>query len=487
VGPVTTRVALAAVVLAALLGASAGQTVALDLDPFEHYEFDYSITFSDEAVEPEQPFTITLSIDIRCIKDMPIGANEAVVVMDVTARPLGPGNEIALMDGFELRLDDVPDWQGESLSVEESAEMSFPSDTAFGQYEMAAAVSRVVIDGWNVTGLIPREYKTIPIGSISCEIDEPVPPEPQIEPGRFGVYILGHDFSVPVDEDGFLLEPLSTELIEGQVALSLEEGTRCMDGTLEPVGHASVVRNTSPEPFEGGLVLAAYSLQPTGARFSPAITLEMAYPEALPDEVSPGTLLLAEYNQVDEEWRPVDSVPDTTRGTLSTRAPRLGTYAIVAPTSETLPAILTERELLIDPAQTHPYGPVEVSAVVENSGGVPGMYHLAVTVDGRLEHSEDVEVEPGESRIVRAVVTRTLPGEYEVTVGSLTGSLVVVSASETDSGQNKVDAPGAATPAVTQSEPSPANSEANPAHVALLVLAVLAFLTLVVLVLVGVL
>ena len=487
VGLTTIRLALPAVVLAALLAASAGQTVALDLDPFEYYEFDYDIAFSDDTVEPEQPFTVTLSIDIRCINDMPIGAKQAAVEVDITAHPFGPGDEIALLDGFGIQVDDVPDWAGDTLSVSESAEMSFPAGAVQGQYEIAAEVRHVSIDGWNVTPLIPRDYKTIPFGSIACEHYEPAPPQPlpKVEPGTLGIYILGHDFSLAVDEDGILSEPLSAELVEDQVALSMDEGTRCFDSSLEPLEHISVVRDTSPEPFRDGLVLSAYSLQPDGARFSPTITMQVAYPDVLPGDVAPGELLLAVYDDAGESWKPLDTVLDTTRCTVSTQVPHFSTYALLAPTSESLPAMLSEKELSLHPEEVLPYSPVEVSLVVENSGGNAGTYHFQVAIDGRPEHTEDFVVEQGESQTVRTTIARALPGDYEVTVGSLEGTFTVAPQTDSASEQNEVTAP--AMPPNPDKEVSSEDSGARVTRIVLLALATLALLTVVVLVLLGVL
>jgi hypothetical protein len=134
-----------------------------------------------------------------------------------------------------------------------------------------------------------------------------------------------------------------------------------------------------------------------------------------------------------------------------------------------------------------PYKPVEVSLVVENTGGSPGTYHLALTIDGRTEHAEDIEVSAGEIRTIRVVVSRTLPGTYEVTVGSLNDEFAVVSQADAATGTSQAGTSEAATSAEPVSQPSSKESGTHPAYVALLILAGVAFLTLVILVLTGVL
>ena len=113
--------------LAALLfgtfGFSPKQAAALSLNPYEYYEFDYHIAFSHDEVEAGEPFSITVGAEVRCIKDMPFGADEATIVASIIARSQSSGEEIILFDGYELTVTDVPDWQGDQYSIEETLEL----------------------------------------------------------------------------------------------------------------------------------------------------------------------------------------------------------------------------------------------------------------------------------------------------------------------------------------------------------------------------
>jgi hypothetical protein len=443
------------------------QTAALSLNPYEYYQFDYHIAFSHDEVEPGEPFSISVGAEVRCIKDMPFGADEATMVASILARSQASGEEITLFDGYELTVTDMPDWQGDQYSIEEAVELSFPDGTSPGTYDIVAELTDVSIDGWNITGFIPGSSRSITAGFITCvdpDIDPP-PPPPQL--GTLIISILGHEFQPDIDRDGILAEDVYAELIEGQVSLYIDAGTRCLDDSGSPLAYFSLVKDPTPEPYGEGVVLSAFKLRPGGARFSPPLQLGIAYAAAdLSDGCDADDLSVAWYDSDDEEWEKLSSVADTQRMTVTANVRHFSTFALLATIQDREPARFVVSELTVSPREVQPLGRVYVSVSVSNTGGSEGSCRLALEVNGETEHSQDLVLHPGAGRTLRFMVARSQPGEYEVSAGELSHSFSVLG-----------------TPATAPGTNAPSDEGLHPVYAMLLGLAAVAFLTLIVLLL----
>lgn len=458
---------------------------ALDLNPFDYYEFDYHIVFSDDEVEPGEEFSVTVGAEVRCIKDMPFGADEAALVVSGVARHAASGEEIALLDDFEVAVPDVPDWQGDTFVTEESVDLAFPADAASGAYDIVARLEYVSIDGWNITGLVPSGYRSISIGPISVTSPDPAPPAPQVTPGHLSISILGHEYSPEINDEGLVLQDVTARLIEGEVTLALQEGTCCLDASGDPLGHISVVRSSSPAPFAEGLVLAAYSLHPGGAVFSPGISMGVTYEESgFPPGITEHDLTLAFHDN--GAWKTISSTVDTAATTVRADIRHFSTIGLLALTNAPSPAAFSVSDLSVSPTTVPPMAGVNVSFAVRNTGGAAGTYPLMVEVNGRSEYARELTIGPSSSQHIRFRLARATPGTYTVSVNDeLTASFIVqstISAAETTGAQENSAAPGA-----PQESAQPTQDGLHPVFIALLVMAGVAFLTIVILLLAGVL
>jgi hypothetical protein len=464
---------LLAALLCGTFGSPPGQTAALSLNPHEYYEFDYHIAFSHDEVEAGEPFSITVGAEVRCIKDMPFGADEAVVIASVIARSQSSGEESTLLDSYQLIVSDVPDWQGDEYSFEESVELSFPDGTAPGAYDIVAKLTDVSIDGWSITGLIPASSRSIGAGSIACVDPDVEPPPPTPLPGVLSISILGHDFQPDIGADGILAEDVDAELIEGQLSLHIDAGTRCLDSSGAPLTYVSVTEDPTPEPYNDGLVLSAFKLRPRGARFSPPLQLGVAYEAALLHGCDAGDLSLAFYDSDDEEWEMLSSVADAQRMIVTADVRHFSTFALLATIEDHAPASFVVSELTVSPREVQPLGRVDVSVTVNNSGGSEGTYHLVLEVNGETEHSQDVALHPGAGRTLQFMIARSQPGEYEVSVGELSSSFSVLGN----------PTPAELSTAAASGTDATSSGGMHPVYAVLLGLAAVAFLALVVLLL----
>ena len=106
-----------------------------------------------------------------------------------------------------------------------------------------AELTDVSIDGWNITGLIPGSSRSVGAGAIACVDPDVAPPSPALLQGTLTISILGHDIEPDIDADGILPEDVDAELIEGQVSLYIDAGTRCLDDSGSPLTYISIVKD----------------------------------------------------------------------------------------------------------------------------------------------------------------------------------------------------------------------------------------------------
>lgn len=478
-------------VLLALLAALAPCPVfALDLNPLDYYDIDYQIVFSDDEVEPAEEFAVTVGAAVRCTADLPFGADEATVVVSGVARLESADVEYVLLDDFELVIPDVPDWQGDTFEMEETVELLFPGDAVPGTYEIVATLERVSIDGWNITGFVPAGYRSLPIGPIAVATaeGETEPPTPPPSPGHLNLTLLGHEYSPEIDGEGVVAEDVSAVLIEGEVSFLLDEGTECLDASDEPLSYISLVHKSSPAPYEDGMVLAAYSLYPNGATFSPALTLAIRYEDSdLPEDVTPDDLTLAWYE--DGAWSPVTSSLDDDVETVRANIRHFSTVGLLASTTTPSPAEFVIEDLHVSPTTVSPLANVYVTFTVRNTGGASGTYPLTVEVNGSSAYARELTLSPSESQHVRFWLARSTAGAYIISVDGVTSAFTVVSNAPAVSAEDAQaeSSSASASQAPVQNTDTGAANGIHPAIIALLVMAGVAFLTLVILLLAGVL
>jgi len=463
--------------------------LALSLNPLDYYSVDYRISVSHTVVEPGESFSVGVNADIRCIKDMPFGVDEAVGVASVLARHTGSDVEFTLLESYEVTIDGFPDWEGDEYQLDESLDLEFPTDAPEGVYELVGKLDSVSLDGWNVTALIPGSYRTFGFASITCATEDapPVPPEP--EPGVLRVAVLGHDFHPSVDAEGIILDDVAAELVEGAVSVTIRSGTRCEDSSGEPLTYLSLAEDSTPPAYAEGIVVAAFSAQPSGAQFSPAIEVGIPYDlDALPGTVDAAGLVVAWYDRQTDAWMELNTRVDAQRRIAYADVSHFSTIALLGPTGDPGPAQFEVRDLTIAPAKVSPLGKVLASVTLENVGGMAGEYRLVVNVNDESAHTQDVTLRPRESRTVRFVLARSKPGVYRVEVAELAAEFTVLAPATSSGGATPGDeSPASPAGSTGGSTDSDGQSGLHPGYIALLGLAGVAFLTLVVLVLAGVL
>lgn len=117
-----------------------------------------------------------------------------------------------------------------------------------------------------------------------------------------------------------------------------------------------------------------------------------------------------------------------------------GEFVVELPPS---PATFTMSNLTIAPAEVGVGETVDASVLVANIGDLAGSTDIIFEIDGSASATEAVTLAGGENRTVTFTATADLPGEHEVTVGSLSGTFTVLPPPETNPGEsNSTDGSG---------------------------------------------
>jgi hypothetical protein len=126
-----------------------------------------------------------------------------------------------------------------------------------------------------------------------------------------------------------------------EVALQIPFGATALQGDkTTPLLTIQMVRVTGniPDPPEDHVIVGyAYDVLPSGANFSPPVTIEMSYdPDDVPGDVNTDDLEIASYDVTTEQWEKHDSSPHPDQDdTVTAKVRHFTIFAILANTVAT--------------------------------------------------------------------------------------------------------------------------------------------------------
>ena len=262
--------------------------------------------------------------------------------------------------------------------------------------------------------------------NLTVNIAEGPPPTgaPSVQP-PVETNLFGTTGSFKISRDGETLETIEATSEDGMLTITIPEGTIALDKDGDPLETLEVsIEESWPEPEEGNVTGLAYDFGPDGATFDPPITFTWSYdPEALPEGVAEGDLVLAYYDEDAGEWVELDCVVDTENNTITASVSHFTIFAIIGVAK---PAAFTLSSLAISPAEVAPGEIVNVGVSVANTGGTEGSYTIVLKINGVKEAEKRVAVAAGSSQSVSFSVTKEDAGTYSVAVDGLSGSFIVV-------------------------------------------------------------
>jgi len=139
--------------------------------------------------------------------------------------------------------------------------------------------------------------------------------------------LFGTSKSYRVSSDGEVKEKIEATSDDGRLRLTIDRGTIAKDmKTLE----AAIDESPPDPPADAHIISLAYDFGPDGATFNPPVTLEWSYdPDALPEGVAEGDLVIAYYDEVSGKWVELECVVDTTNNKITASVPHFTTFVII--------------------------------------------------------------------------------------------------------------------------------------------------------------
>jgi len=243
--------------------------------------------------------------------------------------------------------------------------------------------------------------------------------------GEIGTDLFGTEGSYSISDTGEILETITATSADGDLTVTIEDGTIALDADGDPLGSFTVEEDLDPPdpPEDANIIGLAYSFGPAGATFDPFITIEFTIdPATIPSGVDPEDVVLAYYDEEAGEWVELTTTYDPATNTFTASTSHFTTFAVIAGAA---PAAFSLSDLSIYPAEVEIGETVTITVSVANTGGMGGSYAVILKINDVAEAEESVTVAAGDSEDVSFSISKEEAGSYSITVEGLGGSFTV--------------------------------------------------------------
>jgi hypothetical protein len=100
---------------------------------------------------------------------------------------------------------------------------------------------------------------------------------------------------------------------------------------------------------------------------------------------------------------------------------------------------------------------ITIVAIVTNNSNTAGSYSVILRINDEVEETKEIQLDQSKSEEVTFIISRDIPGEYEVSIGSLVESFTVL---------------GEVTPTSSLTTESEANGQISPIIIIMIVIAI---------------
>ncbi len=229
------------------------------------------------------------------------------------------------------------------------------------------------------------------------------------------------------DWQGKIVEAVTAPSEDTMCRLTLDKDTMALDKNGHPLREISIVAMEQPPvlPRNRTIIGPSYNIGPAGATFGPPATLSIAYEEGqVPEGIDEKDLVITTWDEASWQWAELeDYVIDPESDTITVLISHLSIFAVMA---HTAPPSFTISELTISPAEVEAGEVVTITALVNNSGDLPGSYQMVLTVNDEIVETRVVDIDGGAGSTVTFNLTRNDPGTYIFGLNNLTGSFTVL-------------------------------------------------------------
>ena len=388
----------------------------------DYFEYTYQINLSKTSISGDEPFSVTVTGQATCKKDLPLDVSEAYIIGRIIAQHRTTKNEIVLNPEYRLEIKPFPSKEGDTAEDTLVVGLSFPADSESGTYniigQLIEAKVKFVI-WWDVTKLfsIPETQE---IGTVTYEASSGGNGGGGGGGGGgSGTTEPDNDLSGSIDSNGRFSREVTVESANNKVELTIAEGTTGLTATGKPLSEITITgMEESPSPPEHhGSIGLTYQLGPDGATFDPPITITFTYNDSsIPDGVPEEKLALAFWESSIGEWVKLDSVVNSTDNIITAEISHFTPFTILVSTQ---PASFVVTDLSITPHEVYVGQTVTISVLVTNTGDIEGSHELTLTINNTLVETREVTLAGGASQTVTFRTSRDVAGTCVVIVDGL--------------------------------------------------------------------
>jgi len=242
---------------------------------------------------------------------------------------------------------------------------------------------------------------------------------------RLEVDLSGAETQHVIDLQGALQETIERISDDKMLILIIPEGTIALDKDNEPLKLLEItVEESPPPPPEGANIIGlVYNFEPSGATFTPSMTINFYYAGSMiPEGVAEEELILAYYNEETGEWVNLYSVVNPWANSITIEINHLTTFAILGYPH---PAAFAASDLSITPDEVNPGEEVTISFTVTNTGGITGSYEIPLKIAGAVEATQEVTLAGNASKEITFTTIKDTAGTYTVTANGLSDTFTV--------------------------------------------------------------
>ncbi len=241
------------------------------------------------------------------------------------------------------------------------------------------------------------------------------------------VDLSGAETKYVINHQGELQETVERISENGMLTLTIPEGTIALDKEREPLKRLEIIIEESPPPPPppkgANIIGLVYNFDPSGATFTPSMTITLYHAGSMiPEGVAEEELILAYYNEELGEWVNLTSYVDTQANSVTTEISHLTSFAILG---YPRPAAFIARDLSITPDEVNTGEEVTISFIITNTGGITGSYEIPLKINGAMEATQAVTLGGGTSKEITFTTVKDTAGTYTVTANGLSGTFTV--------------------------------------------------------------
>jgi len=414
------RLAIALVLAVCLVPTGQAPVSAQSID--DYFTIDYTVSFSQDVIYNNNPFSATVTGTATCIQDLPLTITEAIITGCIVAQHEDSGTWVTLNPSYTTTINPFPTKEGDTTHDSQTVELSFPVNSQPGNYQVFGELTEARVKAvlwFNVTSYLPR-YQSM--GSIAYlpgsdyEDEEEETTEPE-SPGTT-------DLSDYIDWRGVIINTIFARSADYICTVKLYQGTKARDIENNPLKEITIVKAEDPPPPPDACIIRAYDITPKGATFEPSAIISILYDGfQIPAGVNEDDLVIASWDEAIGEWVDLEDINvNPSVHTITAPIYHLSIFAVMAHTS---PPSFTVSGLIISPTEAEIGASITTTVLVTNIGDLSGDYELIFKLDNNVEEIRNVTLSGESSKDESFTTTVNTIGTHQVDINGLSGSFVV--------------------------------------------------------------